>query len=363
MQLKKKKVWKIIIIVLLSIFVLLTVGLWAFTVSIYNENFDKRFESYEPLMFKVEDFEGLSRNKYEFPSDKGQLLAGYLYSAGEEQSGVIVLAHGFGSGGHNSYMDCINYFAQHGYYVFAYDATGNDESGGDGVGGIPQGVIDLDYAVSFVEGLNELKGLPIGLFGYSWGGYSVCNALNYHPEVKAVIECSGANSSAEMFEAVGKKQAGSFIYVMMPFVKLHEQIKYGKYASNTALDGFKTSNAAVMVVHSTDDDTIPIEYGFDKYYEKYSSDPRFTFLKFEDKGHNDILRSTKDTYVEEVNAEFNKWLETLDYDYEAEENKDRFIEDRANYINEHLDRERWSNRLDEELFSKFIAFYDDNMSD
>ena len=68
------------------------------------------------------------------------------------------MAHGLGGGGHNSYMDCANYFARHGYYVFAYDATGNDESEGEGVGGLPQGVIDLDYAISFVEQSGNVRG-------------------------------------------------------------------------------------------------------------------------------------------------------------------------------------------------------------
>ncbi|WP_370631506.1 serine aminopeptidase domain-containing protein [Peptoniphilus sp. KCTC 25270] len=63
---------------------------------------------------------------------------GSLYSVGDNLKGIIIIAHGFGGGGHNSYLDCINYFAQNGYYVFAYDATGNDESEGEGVRGFPQ---------------------------------------------------------------------------------------------------------------------------------------------------------------------------------------------------------------------------------
>lgn len=361
MKPKMKKAWKIILIILFSVLILVIGGLWALTVSIYNENFNRRFESYEPMMFQVEDFDGLSRTKYEFASDQGQMLTGYLYRAGEKQEGIIMLAHGFGGGGHNSYMDCIHHFAQHGYYVFAYDATGNDESEGDGVGGIPQGVIDLDYAISFVEELEELKGLPIGLFGHSWGGYSVCNVLTYHPEVRAVIECSGCNRSSDLFEAVGKRQAGDFIYAMMPFVKLHEQIKYGKYASNTAMDGFQASDAAVMLVHSSDDNIVPIEYGFDLYYEKYRDDARFTFLKFENKGHNEIVNDRNNPYIDEFNAALDQWLSTLHYDYEAEENMARFLEEKANYIHEHLDREQWSSRLDQALFAKFVDFYDDNM--
>lgn len=108
------------------VLVLLIAGDWVLSVIIYNENFNQRFESYEPFMLYIDDFDGLERIKYEFTSDKEQKLTGYMYSSGEQQHGIIVMAHGFGGGGHNSYMDCANYFARHGYYVFAYDATGND---------------------------------------------------------------------------------------------------------------------------------------------------------------------------------------------------------------------------------------------
>lgn len=350
---KKKKIF---LIVFFIIAVLLIAGDWAFSVMIYNENFDQRFESYEPLMMDVDDFDGLQRTKYEFPSDQGQKLTGYLYSTGAEPHGIIVMAHGFGGGGHNSYMDCADYFAGHGYDVFAYDATGNDESEGDGVGGLPQGVIDLDHAITFVEESGNFRDLPIALFGHSWGAYSACNVLTYHPEVKAVIACSGFNTSSALFESEGKKQIADGIYLMLPFVKLHEQLKFGRYASNTAMDGFAKSDAAVMIVHSFDDETVPAEYGYEIYYEKYGDDPRFHFLGLSNKGHNYF---NEKTYKDEFNVEFDKWLETLDYDYKAAENKERYAEDKADYIRGHLDRERWCDSLDQELFGKFIDFYEE----
>ena len=349
---------KKIIIIVLCLIVFLISGWWVFCVKTYDDNINIRGDSYEPLMLRTEDFEGLECKEYIFPSDKGQLLAGYLYSVGDGQHGVVVIAHGFGGGGHNSYMDCAYFFARHGYYVFAYDATGTDKSEGEGVGGVPQGVIDLDHAISFAEDNDTLRNLPIVLFGHSWGGYSVCSVLTCHPEVRAVIECSGFNCSSDMFESGGKEQAGDLIYAMTPFVKIHERIKFGKYAANTAMDGFDASDAPVMIVHSADDDVIGIEYGCDKYYEKYKDDPRFTFIRFEDRGHNDILNDPDDTYKEEFNAEFDQWLDTLDYDYKAEENKDRFIEIKAKYITENLDHARWSDRLDKELFARFVNFYD-----
>ena len=337
----KSKKKKFLFIVLSIVAILMIAGDWTLSVMVYNENFNQRFESYKPLMLYVDDFDGLQRTKYEFTSNKGQKLVGYMYSWGENQRGIIVMAHGFGGGGHNSYMDCANYFARHGYYVFSYDATGNDESEGEGVGGLPQGVIDLDYAITFVEESENFENLPIVLFGHSWGGYSVCSVLTYHPEVKAVIACSGFNASPNLFEAEGKKQVGNGIYLMLPFVKLHERLQYGEYALNTAMDGFSKSNAAVMIVHSFDDEVVPAEYGYEIYYEKYKDD------------FND------DTYRKEFNVGFDEWLKTLDYD--TAENKERFSEDKADYIYQNLDREKWCNSLDFELFGDFVDFYDEHI--
>ena len=352
----KKKILTVAIIVC----ILLLGAWWVFSVVMYNLNINQRFETYEPLMFRVEDFVGLERTRYTFPSNKGQMLTGYVYSIGDDQQkrGIIVCAHGLG-GGHNSYMDCIHYFAQAGYYVFAYDATGNDESEGKGVGGLPQGVVDLDHALSFIQSLPEYKDFPIGLFGHSWGAYSVCTVLTFHPEVRAVIAACGSNSSSDLFEAGGKRMAGDGIYAMMPFVKLHEQVQYGKYATSTAMDGFEASKAHVMITHSADDDVVPISYGYERYYMQYKDNPRFTFLHFDDRGHGDFFVDPLDTCKDEFNETFYDWRETLGYDYNAKENKERFEQDRADYIRKNLDRAKWAHRLDEKLFEQFVQFYDE----
>ncbi len=355
---KRKKKMNFIII-LCGAAALVICAVWAISVYVYNENFGGRFESYEPLMLRMEDFGGLQRTRFRFPSDKGQMLTGYMYSFGEDQKGIIIIAHGFGGGGHNSYMDTADFFARNGYLVFAYDATGNDESEGKGVGGLPQGVIDLDHAISFVEDSGNFPVLPIMLFGHSWGAYSACAVLTRHPEVRAVIACSGFNASPDMFESEGRKEAGDAIALFMPFVKLHEAGKYGKYAGITAMDGFAASDAAVMVVHSKDDDLVPAAIGYDIYNEKYSSDPRFAFILLEDSGHSYVFDDK--SYINAFNADFDDWLKTLDYDHLSEKNSERFTADKAEYIHKHLDREQWSHKLDAGLFERFLNFYDEHL--
>lgn len=355
---KAKSKKKIVLIILASFIMLLFCGWYAFCVKTYNENINIRCESYGPRMLHREDFSGLQCTEYSFPSDKGQMLAGYLYSAGENQHGIVVIAHGFGGGGQNSYMSCADFFAHNGYYVFAYDATAMDKSEGNGLGGVPQGVIDLEHAISFVEASSDIPSLPVVLFGHSWGGYCVCNVLSYHPEVRAVIECSGFNRSSDMLESFGKYKAGAVIHAIIPFIRIHERLTYGTYATGTAMKAFEASDAPVMIVHSADDNVIGIEYGYDTYFKKYKNNPRFTFIRFDDRGHNDIFTDPANSYKDEFNAAFDKWLETLDYDYRVKKNEDRFIKDKADYITKNLDHEQWSHRLDENLFARFLEFYE-----
>lgn len=357
---KPKRALKIVIIVLIVLAVLITAGLYALSVMIYNEFFGIRYETYEPLAYRVSDFEGLSCEEHFFTSDKGHKLAGYLYTTDntENYDKIVVIAHGLGGGGHNSYMDVCNYFAQQGFIVFAYDVTGNDNSGGDSCYGLPQGVIDLEYAIDYVKSLDGHENADILLLGHSWGGYSVTNVLTYHPEVKAVVSFAGFDKSTDLIYSQGKAMAGEAVNMVLPFMNFYESISFGKYASNTASKAFEATDAKVMVFHSSDDTTVPMEYGYDIWYEKYKDDPRFTFVPFTDKGHSAIMQSEKaSAYMDDFNAEFAEWGETLGYDYEAEENREQFIKDKAEYINENLDRAEWADLLDYEIFDSIAEFY------
>lgn len=353
---KKKKIILRVVIIILAALVVLDFGItyWA-----YHQNFDRTFTSYEPLMLRVEDFPGLSRTRYEFTSDKGQTLAGYLYKYGDGSSrkAVVVLAHGLGGGGHNSYMDVADCFAENGCYVFAYDATGSDESAGSVMGGMPQGIADLDSAISFVEELPECQGLPVLLFGHSWGAYCAMNVLPDHPEVKGVIECCGFDTSLSMFEAAGKEEAGPLIYTMRPWFSIIDRVRFGELASRSAVESMADAqDTKFFCVAAENDEMVPDKYGYSRFYDAFQDDGRFTFLKVSDKTHDTVYSDR--TYREEFDAEFVEWLKGQGYDPTAPENEERFNKDRVDYINEHLDRERWSHSLDSEVFRQFLSFYD-----
>lgn len=351
MVLQRKTRKKIIIVsAILAVLLLIIFLIAPYTIGaiLYNSVFGVRYQTTDYLKFYIEDFDELNAERYEFTSNNDQKLVGYHYYIDNSDSkAVIVMAHGLGSG-HNTYIDVAYYFTQHGYDVFAYDATGNDESEGDGINGIPQGVADLSYAINYINEIEEIKDLPIMLWGHSWGGYCVSAVLNFHPEIKAIASIAGFNRSGDLIQAQGELAIGGFINFMMPYVNSIESIKCGEYSSSTALSGFANSECGVFIAHSSDDTTVPIEYGYNIYYKQYSNDPRFTFIKYSDRGHSNILYS--DEYINYMG----KFTEDMKNYFNE---KSPTHEERALYYNENLDRKIYCNRLNTELFKNIVDFY------
>ncbi|MBQ1410165.1 MAG: alpha/beta hydrolase [Oscillospiraceae bacterium] len=341
----------------LSLLALATCLAWLITEKIYEGLLEERIESKSYYKMYLEDFAGLQATQYEFSSDQGQKLVGYLYYTNKAPQGIIIFSHDLGSG-QNYYMDCANYFAQNGFYVFTFDGTGHDESEGDGIRGLRQGVIDLDYAISFVETSGNFPELPIGLFGHGLGGYSACAVLDKHPEVKAVVSCSGFNKPADMIKGLLKNAMGGWSNLLMMFFKLHDWRRFGSDTSLTAMDGLAASEAAVMIINSEDNDTVPMELGFDKFYQKYKDDSRFVFVRCQEGNHAPFIDSS---YLNELQEVSKNWENTLDYDTTAQENRERYQMEEDAFWKENLDRERWTNRLNLDLMGKILSFYNENL--
>lgn len=348
MKVRKRKVIIILSTVLIVLLLIIPFGLSAM---IYEDNFGNRYSTYAPMSRSIDEFEGLNSQRYTFASNQGQILVGYKYYRElKDIKGVVIIAHGLGGGGHNSYMDVADFFTSNGYIVFAYDATGNDESGGRSVRGIPQGLIDLDYAVQFVKQTSDFNGLPIMLFGHSWGGYSAGSVLNLHPDVKAVVMVAGFNKSMDIIEEEGKRIAGDGVRVLLPYISFYEKMKLGKYASYDCIGGFENADAGIMIIHSEDDKMISQEKGFDVFYNLYKNNPRFDFVKYENRGHDYVCYSdgSRD-YKDEFNQGFDAYLDSLDEEFTAEL--------KESYFNDNLNKKLLF-ELDEELMNSIVDFYD-----
>ena len=251
----------------------------------YASFFAGRVETAAGRRYALSSFPGLRAEAVAFSNDRGEPLAGWLYSMGDEApAGLVVLVHGMGNG-HLAYLNVAAAFARAGWLVFAYDATGNDASGGSGRGGLPQVVSDLDAALAAAEALPQTQGLPVCLFGHSMGAYTVCAALAGHPEVRAAAALAGFDG----LPALAREKYGVPGLILLPGAQLWERLRFGSAAGKTALEGFAASEARVLVVHGTADAEVPITSGLERWEAVYGDDPRFTFLRIEGADHGGVF--------------------------------------------------------------------------
>ena len=304
------------------------------TVVVYETIFGSRYQTAAWMDFTEKDYPDLKMERSDFQSDGGFTLAGYQYRKdGQEIKGVVVVAHGLGGGGHKPYLPFINFFTSNGYYVFTYDVRGNDNSPGHSVEGLPQGIVDLDYALRHVAKIKAYQGLPVVLFGHSWGAYSAATVLNIHPEIDAAVIIAGFNESEDMMKYQAEKRVGEgIVKVLFSYVELYEELKFGKeFTEITAIEGLRDTDADIMIVHSSDDEIVPSKYGYEAFYEEFSESERFEFVLYEDKGHDYVLYSEESL----------KYREALEEEYDAYriEHHLRNIDSvESAYMEEHLDK-------------------------
>lgn len=303
--------------------------------------FNKRCDQKEPYILKVSDYPNLKCEESTFKSDRSKDLHAYLYSSDTlTPKGVVIYAHGFDCGGSNSTMMFADYFVKNDYYYFTYDATANGLSEGSDQNGLVQGVLDLDKAISYVKTIDKLKSFPLMLLGHSWGAYSVCSVLNMHPDVKAICSISGFNNANDLMINSAKKYVGGFLTTLsIPYLKTYERMEFNNNVSLNSIKGLKKSNCNCFIIHSSDDETIDIKYGYDKYYKEFSNDSRFKFKLYTDRGHGFIF--LKDD------------ARNMVYEYEKKiKNKE------GNAI---FDKELYINGLDLDLFNEILEMFNNSL--
>lgn len=320
----------------------------------YEMVFGRRFTTTDDLgLVTTEDFDGLIKTEEQFFTDKQNLLrGGFFYmedgisGEGAKYKGVVVVSHGFG-GGYAWYLPQIAYLARNGYLVFAFDKTGNDSSNGKEVYGLPQGIIDLEYALDYVRGAPIAKGLPILLYGHSWGGYSSCAVLQTQKDITAVASLSGFNTSQDMLMYQGSAFFGEYIRYLSPFLYFCDKMRFGEYADYSSLNGLRETDADVILLHSDDDGTIPIDSSFKLYKEELGDHANLTFVPLSGKKH-DVYFSEEATVYRVNNRELLNKIESYPDD-------DKFDSELLFYLQ--FDRIA-ANAVDESVMKVIIDFFD-----
>lgn len=263
----------------------------------FREQFLKRCDDTgHAYYFSAEDFPGLQKEGFAFPSSKGYTLQGYFYHYDKGIPGrVVVFDHGFG-GGHRSYMKEIELLCRHGYLVFSYDHSGCMESGGENIGGFSQSLRDLDDCLRALKNCERCKDLDISVIGHSWGGFSTANIAALHPEVSHIVVLSGF-VSVELL--VNQFFGGILKGYRKAILALDPNPEYMHY---NAVDTLSKTSAKVLLVYAADDKMVSKAVHFDALQSGLSGKENIRLLLVENKGHNPNYTEDAVKYLAEFSA-------------------------------------------------------------
>ncbi len=286
--------------VLFSALLILFVAAFVATHLIMKKNFRRgEYPTYPVADYFYDHYkDSYPRRNVSFYSGKNR-LQGYIF--GEENTkGLLVLAHGIHNG-HENYMQEIVWMVDHGWRVFAYDATGSCTSEGRGTMGLIQSALDLDAALTYVESDETLNKLPVCLMGHSWGGYAVAAGLYFDHDVKASASIAGYSDSIQMMMGFTTATMGKATALLRPFAYFENLFLFGKHATLTAVDGINRKDIPVMLIHGTNDTLVRFDSTGIVAHKDEITNPNVVIYPMSDvgqDGHTSIFHNKKS--VEEI---------------------------------------------------------------
>lgn len=248
---------KIILIVLLIILIFL-IGFCTFAFYRIHIAHKEQFKRAEYDSFNYDWWLTYSDFSSQYPREMlhipsgSYMLTGFLYGM-ENEKGLIIIS----SGHRNAPEVCLQnmkYFVDNGWRVLCYDYTGYYNSEGKSMIDYTQAVRDLEAVLSFLEKKEQLKDIPIFLYGHSLGAYTSAAVLRFHHRVRAVVSASGFDKPIEQWGYSIKRFTGKMGTVLGAMAGIYLRIVFGKDTVRfSAVDGINSTDIPVFVISGTAD--------------------------------------------------------------------------------------------------------------
>ena len=266
------------------------------TGKLYSKVFGKRCDIKPGIKYFDEShFEGLLKEDFSFKNDTNCTLRGGLYHYKNYDKDTLVLfCHGIG-GGHQAYMQEINYLAKSGFLVLAFDYLGTILSDGDNQGGFCEPIKDMSIALDLFK--NNYKNIYV--VGHSWGGFVAQGLTLLHPEIKKIVTLAGMNSIKTTYNQMIKFPLNIFKKAALRL----EQQKFGDIATSSAMVSLNKEGLKGLVIQSRDDKILNPKFNFD-LVKQCNTNKNIEFLEVNGKNHNP-------TYTSESVTKFIDYLHHL----------------------------------------------------
>ena len=244
-----------VLCLLLVILLVYTLGSMAFSAVFFRVMFSRRdsLPDIVAIPYEMLDTSRYPRKEIRFASGENT-LRGWLY--GEQGTfGLIIIAPGI-SDGADAHLAEMMTFADSGYAVLTYDATGMLQSGGSDRVGLQQAKRDLLAAIDFAKQDSALASKPLLLYGHSQGAYAAAAVLD-EAEVDAAVCLSGFDSPVGTMYGKAKEYVGVLADVQYPFLYLQNWFIFGSDADDRAIESLNHGDTPVRIFYGSDDKVIP----------------------------------------------------------------------------------------------------------
>ena len=238
--------------------------------------------------------------KYEIRSDRGEKLCGWYYPCGEEKSKKIAfIVHGY----HSEHLETAGMFFEEyrkrGFDVFTCDNTASGESGGSFFG---YDVFESADCIKWLYFLiNEFGAdIQVIMHGFSLGGATVLKMSDACPPVvKFIVSDSGFIDAREILKPS--------LSVLYPLFERLTPLLAGYSLHDTDVSGnVKNSPLPFLIVHGTDDPTVPFSMG-KRIYELCPNYKDCLFV--EGARHIESIHNAPKEYWEKLDAFIAKYMD------------------------------------------------------
>ncbi|MCM8818943.1 MAG: alpha/beta fold hydrolase [Candidatus Omnitrophica bacterium] len=244
---------------------------------------------------------GLSYENINLKTEDGKTLKAWLIHS-EKSKGIIICLHGYPA--NKSDILTVVDFLYPDFSLLLFDFRAQGESEGKVCYFGLKEFLDVKSAVDFIKRDSRIKDLPIGIWGYSFGGAVGIIFTAKYDEIKTLVTDSAFANFPDMVKSY-YKNLGPLKYIFSSFsIFLGKYVFKSDFKLNSPENFIGNVKCPVLIIHSRNDEFVPFSHA----ERLYKNANQIKELYVVEGPHTGLDRAYTDEYREKVKNFFLTYL-------------------------------------------------------
>jgi pimeloyl-ACP methyl ester carboxylesterase len=226
---------------------------------------------------------GLRFESVRIPTVRDRNLAGWLLPTADSATS-IVMVHGWGSNA-ELMLPLAQPLYRQGFNVLLFDARNHGASDADTFSSLPRFAEDLGAAIRWLRKQHPLRAKQIAVLGHSVGAGAALFEATRNPQIDAVISIGAFADPAQLTERyLSRLHLPGFVVALTK--RYVEWVIGYRFATIAPVNSIRQVRCPVLLVHGTQDTTVPIEDG--RQIAAAADPKQVRFLPIANAGHDSV---------------------------------------------------------------------------